>query len=93
MHWIDCQISFAKMIVNASQVFTIPCTYGIGAYVHSNQKSNWNQLKCFEITCTLPDQEKSISLCLSVLSLFKDLNPCRQNVPLPVTDYGFIHAH
>ncbi len=59
--------------------------------------------KCFEITCTLPDQEKT---CLSNaslnLSLFKDLNPCR-HAPLSVTDYekwnlnyrgvvGFIHA-
>ncbi len=35
-----------------------------------------NQLKCFEISCTQPDIKNAI-----------DLNPCRQDAPLSVTDY------
>ncbi len=41
------------------------------------------------MTCTLPDREDPVfhSACVH-LRLVKDLNPCRQDAPLSVTDYG-----
>ncbi len=62
-------------------------------------------MKCFEITCTLPDRKNPVfhSACINLI-LVKVLNTCRQNAPLSVTDYGkwniksiaiveFIQAH